>query len=559
MKKRTFLAMSMAAALTVGCSSDDITDNGGGVNKDGKAYVGLSITLPTVTDNGSRAAGDPPQHENGKPEEYKVNTLDIYYYKSESGALTLVNNYHYEGNKLNWTTPPEGNTVTTKAVLPVEKINHVGALKALVVVNAPSTDKINNYLDKQAFELTAADITGVKKNNFLMTNTVYKDGHVLVDVTTSTTEDEARSKAATHTVFVERAAAKVGLDVASTGWTDGVYQIAEGKTNAGAKIKIEGWQLDITNKKMYPVRQFAGTAAGGFSVDDYARFYHSSHDFRTYWAEDPNYSDYIESDDTKKENFNFLVTNSKFSNGLGGVEYCLENTFNVQHQKQDETTRALIKATYTPVGFNTATENEGTVTPAETWYTLGNSSTPLHKKDVEDRIAKAANFALNITEDPQKYTAELVEANILAGKSKIIGKMYTIKDASNNDVTDVTTLQTILKRVQSDLGELTTYKNGVCFYAVRIRHNNDYDTPWGENVGNGFENYLSGADGMSKKYLGRYGVVRNNWYKVTVNNVTQPGDPVVSHTSNQDDEHYNYIQTTINILDWAVRDQGVDL
>lgn len=544
MKKRTFLAMSMAAALTVGCSSDDITDNGGGVNKDGKAYVGLSITLPSV--NGNRSVND--VYDMGTADEYKVNDLTIRYLDKNG---TELKSFKYTADQLIWSTPPAGEGITTTAVLPVEKVPFSEKAYALVEINNPMGGSIaaNSVCDLKSEEKKSADfLTGDDKNDFFMTNTVWRDGHYLVPVTPSATENEAQALAGTHTVYVERAAAKVQLDVNAKDkehWYKATYTVPAGLSNAGAKIQVSDWVLDVTNTKMYPIRKFRGNIPydqGGLPDDDIYKFYRfyswNNGGYRTYWAEDPNYAEYVGND------FNVITEYPENPNALGGVEYCLENTFNVKNQCQNQTTRALIKATYKPVGegFKLGT----------TWYTIGNSSTPLSAKALTALVAKAI----------AKKGVVLQEDKMTAGTKPFVGEMFTIggENLSDEDIA----------KVNKDLGELTVYKNGVCYYVVRIKHFGDEICPWGDELnapaisGIKYDEYAKNYDGnrtaYDLAYLGRYGVVRNNWYKITINSISQPGTAVIPTLSTaQDDEHYNYIQSTINILDWAVRNQGVNL
>ena len=61
-------------------------------------------------------------------------------------------------------------------------------------------------------------------------------------------------------------------------------------------------------------------------------------------------------------------------------------------------------------------------------------------------------------------------------------------------------------------------------------------------------------------YLGRYGIVRNNWYELELGKVSAPGSPTVPELSDKaDDEQKYYLQATVKIMDWAVRKQSVDL
>lgn len=91
------------------------------------------------------------------------------------------------------------------------------------------------------------------------------------------------------------------------------------------------------------------------------------------------------------------------------------------------------------------------------------------------------------------------------------------------------------------------YKDGECYYYTQaIKH-------FGQN-------YTLGDDKTATKYIGRYGVVRNNWYELTINSVSGPGEPEITPP---DDEHVDdeegYIKCTINVLSWAKRSQSVEL
>lgn len=136
-----------------------------------------------------------------------------------------------------------------------------------------------------------------------------------------------------------------------------------------------------------------------------------------------------------------------------------------------------------------------------------------------------------------------------AGESEINTSTFSVENVTNE-----TEIADNVAKVQNTLGsKITTYKDGECFYAIRIKHFGDDVCPWETGY-----NYLTGEN--EKGYLGRYGMVRNNWYQVTINKVTQPGSPTIpALTDKQDDEQYYYLQANINILDWAVRKQGVNL
>lgn len=539
--------MSLMAALAAGCSSDDIVDDGGKKpgTVDGESFVALNIKMPTT--NGTRTEN----FEEGTPDEYKVEKIIITFYESENGGSTVGTALEYDANELSW-VKDDVSGITTTALLPVKTVTFAPGTNyyALVEVNTPDKLAGNVKPTNDPQEITANELTGDAKNDFFMTNAIRHDGKYLVAVQSYNSALEAQTNAHLYTIYVERAVAKVELSVDGTNnWKKNTYTIPGEITNnvyAKSRIQIDGWKLDITNKKMYPIRNFEGKSNTTWAGDDYARFYgNATH--RTYWAVDPNYDETTETQLTSDFN-----TASDYDNTVGypkrvgegenayeavaaGVEYCLENTFNTQHQKQHETTRVVVEATYTP-NFAAGEKIDGPDGDGATWYTIGNSTKAYTKSSLIAKI-KEVTGATNVS----------LASDLNAGETTIDNNTFTITGTSDDAVTKI---QNVLGRT------ITTYKDGKCYYAIRIKHFGD-ELPWGETQG--YPNYTMNS-GMDAQYLGRYGVVRNNWYKVTIQQVNQPGSPTVPKASGDpDDVHDYYLQANISILDWAVREQGVIL
>lgn len=73
--------------------------------------------------------------------------------------------------------------------------------------------------------------------------------------------------------------------------------------------------------------------------------------YRTYWAEDPNYTTY---DANLNNEFSIQPDgvpahiSDKFGTAaVGDAQYCFENTFDVANQNQDRTTRVIVRAQVT--------------------------------------------------------------------------------------------------------------------------------------------------------------------------------------------------------------------
>ena len=100
------------------------------------------------------------------------------------------------------------------------------------------------------------------------------------------------------------------------------------------------------------------------------------------------------------------------------------------------------------------------------------------------------------------------------------------------------------------LGEIKFYEDGAAYYnTVLIRHFDDTEANWDPANAT-----YTGA------HLGRYGVLRNNWYEIAVDKISGPGKPDIDDpTDNPDDGTEGYINCQINVLSWAKRSQSVDL
>lgn len=333
---------------------------------------------------------------------------------------------------------------------------------------------------------------------------------------------------------------------------------------AGDKVDIKGWTLDVTNTKTYPVHVTEGlwadtwkatvtpAATNGATMD---RFHDTKlTEFpRVYWGLDPNYSKDFADVAACEGEFN-LVANQKdlskaFKTGEDAKkpQYCRENTFDIDHMVQGQTTRVLFSAKYQPNGFK----------PGETFYKMGNSSQLWNASKVEAQIRAKAQEVLSEA-DASKVTVTL------AAKGNDMTKSGVRLVAAANITYGTTALTTEqVDQINAKLGfkkatttdaavGLSTFESGVSYYVARVKHFNEL-TPWQA----GDKTYNSN----NANWLGRYGVLRNNWYELSVHSVSGPGYPDVPKVNPKDPDDVNdqYINVEVKILDWAKRSQIVDL
>ena len=270
---------------------------------------------------------------------------------------------------------------------------------------------------------------------------------------------------------------------------------------------------------------------------------------RVYWGLDPNYSTNFASVADCKGEFT-MATKDDFKTGKEAkkAQYCLENTFDIDHMVQGQTTRVLFSAKYTPNGFG---ENE-------TFYKMGNSSQLWNATKVKAQIKAKAMEVLSET-DETKVTVTLdATANDLtkAGVHFVAAANVTHVGGpalTTDDVDKINAKLGFKKATTKDAAVgLSTFESGVSYYIARVKHFNGL-TPWNP----GDKTY----DGNNANWLGRYGVLRNNWYELSVSSVSGPGYPDVPkvNPTDPDDVNDQYINVEVKILDWAKRSQSIDL
>lgn len=570
MRIKHFFGLAVIAAMTASCSSNNDLVNGGGngssENETGVGYATLSINLPTT--NGTRAAGD-PDFNPGDANEYDVKDVTLLIFK-EAGKSE--NDYTFVetadlGTMAPW-VKDDGTTGITTAATITAKLSSVdlnGKYYALAILN--NKDKTNKLKVKmpttdQTYSkwnaTTSADTKFADNTNgFYMANAPqFSTGTpttlVKIDKIYATKQAAETSKATT--IHVERGLAKVTVASLPTGLTP-----PASTKYSNDKVDITAWNLDVTNKSTFPIHSLTDlttnfTTIWSASTDpapSTGRFVDGSNTAfkRVYWGVDPNYSTDYATVEACQDAFNVLAANANITGNATTPQYCLENTFDINHMKQGQTTRVVFKATYTPNGFK----------PGDTFYKIGNNTDLWNKTNLEKQIKAKAQEVLSET-DADKVTVKLdATENDIAGTAgtKILKEENVLHDGvkvSPNEINSINEKLGLKAAAGTDpIVGIATYASGESYYIARIKHFGDDLTPWNAGDDTYGEN--------NQKWLGRYGVLRNNWYVLTVNSVSGPGTPDVPtiKPTDPDDENYKYISVSVKILDWAKRSQSVDL
>ncbi len=536
MKFSKYLFLAAGCAMLASCSSDEPFNPGDNQQKPEEAvsgYAKLEIKLPR-TSGFSKA----PTYEEGQASEYAVNNGKIIVFKKADteAAATFVCTAELTG--MNWNANTSGEITTTSAsVAQLSDINLTDNSQYAAVVVLNYNNDFNFPTAGQTFgqwSETAQTGSMILGESLTMTNAAeVKNGQpvILVDIDkTKIAQSESLISGSAATIYVQRATSKVTVVTNSEAYTP------TGASYNRDKVTLDAWALDITNKSSYPVQVTSGlNSADNFSdIWSTERFTGGSKFTRAFWAKDPNYNSNITN---PAEQFNII--DATVLNGKPTAAYCLENTFDINNMKQGQTTRVVIKGTYVPNSDVTG------VMPGENFFKIG-ASTKLWNADA--LVTEIIAHAQTVTND-ETLTAQLGNIATVAG-------FHSLSEVTFSKTLEAATLDQIAQKLglvnANDKG-IATYSKGEVFYIARIKHFGDADCPW--NIGD------PTYGGNNEAYLGRYGMVRNNWYEVNVTSVSNPGSPIVPiiNPDMPDDENDYYIQVEINMLAWAKRVQNVDL
>ncbi len=635
MKKFSFLALAAVGLMMSACSSEEtVSDlNQGTLDGKGKGYLNVSVNLPTEPNVSTRGWSEAEQLNDGIEAEYAVdNVLLAVFAGTDEATATLQQVVVKNTNWNNYADTPNQVTKTSDNIVFQLNEGISGKMYVLAMLNytdvvtpdaaagtlTAGSKSVTKLSDLQTALSTTTDATTKFRNtngHFFMTNAVLSDlesgnsglntaGHAkvlapVVKVYESETEAAAADAIPSAEIFVERGLAKVTVTAAASIAVDGAVKDAEG---AAVTAALDGWVLDNTNLSSYVVRNtFTDNQWGLFSKlastaanNDRFRFVGvnpvnkvqtnptaggpaapqstngSSLFYRSYWAFDPNYNG-----DAAAGSF-YEPKVKTFPADATAPQYCFENTFDVAGQKYKNTTRVV-------VGVKLNGGND--------FYTINGDHKVLYK---EADIQAAAASALILNSDFSTWFSTNYSGKTLTGSNVTVNwkkdKAGLVKVASfkiNIDAVEKTMDDaTIIAAINTALGTINKYKGGISYYAIRIKHFGDDLTPWGSNGEK--ESTIadiypaSSSNGTQDElYLGRYGVLRNNWYLISLSSIKKIGHPIVPWLTDEgkpdpedpknpdpdpeDPDHPDdslddtYLAAKINILSWAKRPQGVVL
>lgn len=618
--KKIYLPLALAATLALGaCSSDNVIDNGGSspIDLSKGGFVKMSLNLPTDNNRGSRA-----ELNDGLANEYGIKNAYLVLFAEKAddekegaaqfkGAYVLSNkDFEMVGNDhvtitkriafANDTKPQTGKKLYALVVLNNNKLFTVDEDSHQLTfddtkVDAKAYKSVANFINfSKAIASTSTDgktpfASDVATNGIFMTNAPLctepggatapsTDAKIktLADVTNNiyTTEAEAKSKPAAE-IYVERAVAKVTVQQG----TEGKLEANKGNTASEISYTLNSWAVDNTNKKSYIVRQYDKKWNSIYSekvtAEDASKYRfvwntpvnpnatEANKLYRTAFAQDPEYT----TTTANADNYNRMASNPTLSTDFGDKhpQYCNENTFQVTAQNQDQTTRVVLGVKMSVPGIPTSGKKP--TYDKDLYIVNGNKEVVYTKATLAERLKNILLKESNVkkwTDDHKiEPSFDITFSTTTAGATTIATATFKGKTAAG--ATEETYSTPYTTDFNTALPHIIRYKGGVAYYAVRIKHFGDSDTPWnkegqGVTAGGNSNIYHTSSTDSENWFLGRYGVVRNNWYDISVNKIQTLGDATIpAFTNYPDDVLEDYISVSINVLSWSKHTQGADL
>lgn len=562
--------LACAALIMSACSSDD--GNGSENPNIASEAQYLAVNIVNVGTTPTRGSSTDPNYADGTDAENKINKVRFYFFNSDGSPYTLVGTEETTtGTNVNWLeqktiSKDEGSTSSVDKILNtvlVIKGSTAAAPAKMVTVINPET--LNATTLKSNGVVSLSDLcdglndtkfydtpTSGSISDFVMTNSAYLEAGIkvcpsLVSGHVETSDVDAKKNPVD--IYVERVAAKVSTELTdakfevgtAATWGDGLYKTKDPVYTYGANTKIyaviEGWGVADENKKAMVVKQISDSwtndniGINPWNTADYHRCFWESMMPNANATGTSIYS-----------NVNHAFNDYK-ANIKTGIKYTLPNTAaaasDYSDKKENNMTKFLVAAT---LKYQDAT---GAWQKAEVCKYRGVEY--LGIKNLKEAVATAYNkyykkvgtaykeleaADIDFSTTRTSTTTTLKDYQVVPTLAKTVTTVYTKNSTGSYD--EATTAKADIEQFTADVR-----KDGKVYYYIPIYH--------------------LGSVGS----VAECGVVRNHWYKVTLNSINGLGTPVYDETKTIDpttpEDNNTFLAARVNVLQWRVVSQKVNL
>ena len=577
MKIKSLLIGMLACSAMVACTNEDSLENEENSALKGNSYLSVNLSMGNPT---SRATQN-ESFDNGTTDEAAVldkNVVFLFYDASGNyvteGAIQYYDSTNglssptSEGTNLVWNVQTDGSNVERKAnpVIVLGPTKTVPAKVIAVLNDNELAAKCKGQNMSATLALTGNTTNYLTEAGYVMSNSAYVKDNNVVYATDIAPEQicESAADAIAHPVdiYVERVAAKVQMSYASgltnvftlqSNAADGKYMVDD--QVATLKVKVAGWKINAINETSSLIKNISTTKYfDGWNNADY---------YRSYWAEDVNYSGVTkvaenatpepwEHTGKSFEGLKYLTWaeadcagNNQLFNGV--VSYLNENTTNEPVIRPNDKTNATTLLVVGHILVNDESTGKTLFTYKGGYYTeakyknilMGALSEFKKTVDGESQALTAADFVWTEVkkegQTSQYYKCKKVDYQTVVLTPTLAEGVDLAGDKTIADI------HAVLAGFETKL-----YDGGRCYYQIPIKHI--------------YDNEENDSD-----VCGEYGIVRNHSYQLTLNSITNIGgaifDPeneVLDHIPGEEDDYY--IAATLNVLAWrVVANQDVEL
>ena len=538
MKIKTILMSMLAIAALAGCNKDPEVATINQQNGDaGVAYISVNVFTPTAM--ASRASGEQPgvaPAENDIRKIYAV-TFDssgnIIVYEQATPSPTVAQVLDISGSS----SKPAAFCISSNAKGLLLVVNPGTQLEAVLTSATEgmsfddlnkaitSTSKVDEIVD---IALNGKGFAMINSGNALATSETdvtpnYKlsliDISGKMQVVGEGTGQHLNADAAKQAAELDNNRVKVGIERLASKIM--VAEKENGATATGASFEFTGWVIDAVNTKFYPWAKKIDT---GSAVGGTPQFYTNN-----FYTVDPNY------DNSTGITYNEIVNFAPVVTWLGDKDstYSIENTMRDNEQRFKNATRVVIKSNYYP--------EDGW---SGDWFRFGQTN---YESFADLKTAYEVPTNENLQAACEKFFAKI--KTVYNGADVDFSTKTSFADLTAAEFVFVTdNIQNGGEVVKENTACIRWYQKGLTYYWYEIRHD---DAITGDNA------------------FGKYGIVRNNWYLLTINSVSKPGTPwypSITEPGEGDpdpgdliDEMEGYLAVEVQVMPWVKWSHSIDL
>ncbi|MBP3279445.1 MAG: Mfa1 fimbrilin C-terminal domain-containing protein, partial [Butyrivibrio sp.] len=498
----------LAGVAFVACTNYDDPAGASPVNGDNKVatadkYISVNLKMPA-------GAATRVQTEAGSEAENEVKKATFLFFKDGSQIADpfTIEAGGQDKEPAEWTP---GTAAVKEALIVMKNPTDIPTSLVVLINYAGNVAKTQTLAQLQAIVADYADTT----NGFVMSNAVYNDASNANVIGApvapeNVCETPALAKQKPVKVYVERVLAKVTVDKAENASIDSGVE--------GIDVDITGWNLVYDNTQSYLIKKLNTS----YDYD----WYNDPTNHRSYWAEAATY---------KKS----AGTAYNAALALKAVAYTQENTAfqTFTEGAESNPTAVVVNATLKKNGSAVDLYKfRGIIYEAAALKTLLANGTSYFKKTTTET---ATTYTKLVADDFD------LEIDATAGESYEAKVNLKLASSVTGDLVDANKEAVTADAVNTALADaaetLEFWKGGATYYYVPIKQH--------------------AKDGANDKDV--YGIVRNHFYKLNITKVQGLGtavpDPaqIIDPITPEDSDYY--IAAEINILDWALVEQEVNL